>query len=147
VKPAGPEVPPTASWARRMLALVVDWFASTLVAVVIVGPERYGETGGSAQFATFAVYVVEAALFTWLLGGSFGKLATRLRTVPADGVLRPMSPLRLLVRQVLVVLVIPPLVFRPDGRGLHDLAAGTATVTLDTYRGLLAARGGGSSRA
>ena len=28
--------------------------------------------------------------------------------------------------------MIPPLVFRPDGRGLHDIAAGTATVTLQT---------------
>jgi uncharacterized RDD family membrane protein YckC len=34
------------------------------------------------------------------------------------------------------VLVIPPLVFRPDGRGLHDLLAGTATVTMETYRRL-----------
>ena len=33
-------------------------------------------------------------------------------------------------RQVLIALVIPPLVFRPDGRGLHDIAAGSATVTL-----------------
>ena len=34
-------------------------------------------------------------------------------------------PLHLaLARQVLIALVIPPLVYRPDGRGLHDLAAG-----------------------
>ena len=79
---------------------------------------------------------LETALFTWLLGGSFGKLATRLRVVPADGRLRPLNPLKILARQVLIALVIPPLVFRPDGRGLHDLFAGTATVTLDTYRSL-----------
>jgi len=39
------------------------------------------------------------------------------------------------LRQVLVALVIPPLVFKPDGRGLHDLAAGTICVTLQTARG------------
>ncbi len=33
---------------------------------------------------------------------------------------------------VLVALVIPPLVFRPDRRGLHDLVAGSATVPLQT---------------
>ena len=33
--------------------------------------------------------------------------------------------------------VIPPLVYRPDGRGLHDLAARSAVVTLDTYRALV----------
>ena len=36
----------------------------------------------------------------------------------------------------MVALVIPPLVYRPDGRGLHDLVAGTVTVTLDTFRSL-----------
>jgi hypothetical protein len=39
------------------------------------------------------------------------------------------------------VLVIPPLVFRPDGRGLHDVLVGTATVTLDTFKALLEAGG------
>jgi len=35
-----------------------------------------------------------------------------------------------LLRQFLICLVIPPLVFRPDGRGLHDLVCGSATVPL-----------------
>jgi uncharacterized RDD family membrane protein YckC len=43
-----------------------------------------------------------------------------------------LDPLRSLARAILVAVVIPPLVFRPDRRGLHDMAAGTATVTLDT---------------
>jgi uncharacterized RDD family membrane protein YckC len=117
----------TASWARRVLALFVDWFASTLA---------YSETGSNAQLYVLLVYVVESALFTWLLGGSFGKLATRLRVVPADGRLRPLNPLKALLRQAMIALVIPPLVYRSDGRGLHDLVAGTVTVTLATFRGL-----------
>ncbi len=39
--------------------------------------------------------------------------------------------LRSLARSMLIALVIPPLVFRPDGRGLHDIVAGSATVTLE----------------
>jgi hypothetical protein len=31
---------------------------------------------------------------------------------------------------VLICLVIPPLVFRPDGRGLHDLVCHSAVVPL-----------------
>ncbi len=50
----------------------------------------------------------------------------------------PVPLLRSLVRHVMVILVIPPLVFRPDGRGLHDVVAGSATITLQTYRGMLA---------
>lgn len=126
----------TASWARRVLALAIDWLVSTLVVIAIIGTDRYGEPGGAGSFIILGVYVLESAIFTWLMAGSFGKLATGLRVVPAGGGWRPISPLRLLVRQVLVALVIPPLVFRPDGRGLHDLFAGTATVTKSTYRSL-----------
>lgn len=130
----------TASWARRVFALIVDWTVSTLVVVAFVGLEEYAEPGSVASAWTLVVYVVEAALLTWLAGGSFGKLVTGLRVVPIDGRIRPMNPLLLLLRQVMVALVIPPLVFRADGRGLHDMVAGTATVTNHTFHSLVAAR-------
>lgn len=124
----------TTTWARRMLALIVDWFASTLVVVTFVGPAAYyGESGGLDQLYVFAVYLVEASILTAFVGGSFGQLATRLRVVRvADSgfVSLPLS----FVRHAMVLLVIPPLVYRPDGRGLHDMVAGSATVTLATYR-------------
>ena len=47
------------------------------------------------------------------------------------------AAVKALGRQLLVALVIPPLVFRPDGRGLHDLFAGTSTVTFATLRTLV----------
>lgn len=127
---------PTASWPRRILALVVDWLVCTLAVVALVGLRDYTEPGSRASVLVLGLYVVESTLLTWALGGSFGKLVTRLRVVWATGGTRPMNPLRLLLRQVLVALVIPPLVYRGDGRGLHDLAAGTCTITLDTYRRL-----------
>lgn len=136
MSPKPPAEIPTASWARRIGALVVDWIASTLVVIVIVGPSTYGEQGGAATFLVLGAYVVESALFTWLLAGSFGKLVTGLRVMPADGRWRPINPITLLLRQVLVALVIPPLVFRPDGRGVHDLVAGTVSVTKPTYLAL-----------
>lgn len=125
---------PTASWTRRALALLVDWLASTLVVVFFVGWHDYATPGGPEQFYVLVAYVVESALLTALAGGSFGKLATRLRTVRVDGDPRPLDLLRSLARQIMVAVVIPPLIFRPDGRGLHDIAAGSATVTLDTFR-------------
>jgi len=128
---------PTASWGRRILALFVDWTASTLVVIAFVGLEEYTRPESTvSDFLPLLVFVVESALFTWLLGGSFGKLATGLRVVPASGRGSLHNPLPLLARQVAIALVIPPLVFRADGRGLHDLLAGTATVTMDTYRRL-----------
>ncbi len=139
VRPGQPSstVPfPTASWGCRILAIFVDWIASTLVVIAFVGLQTYGEPGSPAQLYTLGVYVLEATLLTWLAGGSFGKLLTGLRVVPAQGRGRLSNPLPLLLRQVAVAAVIPPLVFRQDGRGLHDILAGTATVTMDTYRQL-----------
>ena len=42
-----------------------------------------------------------------------------------------------MLRQILILLVSPPLVFRNDGRGLHDLAAGTSTVTFSTLQQMM----------
>lgn len=131
---------PTASWTRRGLALLVDWAASSLVVVVILGWSEFASPGGPEQLLVLVVYVVESAFLTATAGGSFGKLATRLRTVRTTGDPRPLDLLRSLARQLLVIAVVPPLVFKPDGRGLHDLAAGSATVTLQTYRAELLRR-------
>jgi uncharacterized RDD family membrane protein YckC len=135
----------TASWARRILALVVDWFASSFVVIVILGPSRFFADQSTSPDAlpgilTLVVFVLETALLTTLSGGSFGKLVTRLRVVRTDGSGRPVGLLGSLARSILVAAVIPPLVFRPDGRGLHDIMAGTATVTLQTAKGQPAGR-------
>jgi uncharacterized RDD family membrane protein YckC len=126
----------TASWGRRILALFVDWVASTLAVIAVIGLEDYTDTGNTSGFIVLGVFVLESALGTALVGGSFGQVATRLRVVPADGSPGNVDPLRALARQVLIALVIPPLVYRSDGRGLHDIAAGSATVTIQTWRAL-----------
>jgi hypothetical protein len=128
----------TASWGRRALALFVDWVASTLVVIAVIGLDDYSDRGDSG-FIVLGVFVLETALFTAVVGGSFGQVATRLRVV-STAYAGNVPVLKALLRQVLVALVIPPLVFRPDGRGLHDLAAGSATVTIQTWHTLVAAR-------
>jgi uncharacterized RDD family membrane protein YckC len=119
--------PETASWVRRMAALALDWAASTFVVVAIAGLDRYADNP-LAGFWVLGVYVLENTLFTALAGGSFGQLVTRLRVVRVSGEPRPLSLLAALARSVLIALVIPPLIFRPDGRGLHDMAVGSMTV-------------------
>ena len=105
----------TASWARRIGALIVDWFASTLVTSLFV--TVYGSSAPTwASFAVLGVFVLESALFTATAGGSFGQLAARLRVVRFDGDPRPLALLVALARQILIAAVIPPLVFRQIGR-------------------------------
>ena len=90
-------------------------------------PQSARRTHATARIVYLLVPTV--LLLMAIAGGSFGQLATRLRVVRVDSG-RPLSLLVALMRQVLICLVVPPLVFRPDGRGLHDLAARSATVPL-----------------
>ncbi len=122
----------TASWGRRFLALAVDWIASACVAALFFG------WGNRGHWVALLIFVLESALGTAFAGGSFGKLLTRLRTVRVAGDPR-VDLLPAVARQIMVAVVVPPLIFRPDRRGLHDLAVGTATVTLETYKSRLVA--------
>jgi uncharacterized RDD family membrane protein YckC len=125
-----PDLPfETASWARRILALLVDYAACWGVMLLIYGRDWFGN-GSLPSVYLNLLFVAESALLMALSGGSFGQLATRLRVVRTDGTGRPLNLLTALLRQVLICLVIPPLVFRPDGRGLHDMITGSATVPL-----------------
>jgi uncharacterized RDD family membrane protein YckC len=117
----------TASWPRRILALFVDWTVSTLVVIAIMGPEGWSESRASSLY-TMGVFILESTVLTALVGGSFGKLATRLRVVRVDGSARPLDLLHSLLRVVMICLVVPPVVYKPDGRGLHDVVVGSATV-------------------
>lgn len=125
----------TASWARRLGALLVDWLACYFIVLLVLGPANVvgGARAAEANLWITLLFLAESTLLTATLGGSFGKLVTRLRVVTTDG--RPfVTPWKALVRTILVLLVIPPVVFRPDGRGLHDMAVGSGTVTLRTLR-------------
>ena len=114
-----------ASWARRIVALFIDWFASLLVASVIAGPAVMAGHGWET-WLPLLVFWVEASFFTALLGGSFGQLVMRVAVVHIDG--RPVSLFVALVRTLMICLVVPPVIYNLDRRGLHDLAARTVTI-------------------
>jgi hypothetical protein len=119
--PAGhPLVPDTASWAYRVAALFLDWIASSLVAAFILG----GFDRSGYQLLALGLFWLESAVGIALTGASFGQKLLRITVHQIDG--RPMSVFRALERQLLICLVIPPLVFRADGRGLHDLLTNSA---------------------
>lgn len=125
-----PDLPfETASWARRVLALCVDYAACWGVMLLVYGGDWFGN-GSLPSVYLNLLFIGESALLMALSGGSFGQLATRLRVLRADGSGRPLSLLTALLRQLLICLVIPPLVFRPDGRGLHDMVCRSAVVPL-----------------
>jgi uncharacterized RDD family membrane protein YckC len=118
-----------AGWGRRFAALAIDWVASGLVAVLLFGYQWFGATASEQGWvggAPLLVFLVESTLLTALLGGSFGQLALRVAVVRVDG--KPVTVLHAFVRTLLICLVVPPLVFNRDQRGLHDLAVKTVTL-------------------
>ena len=118
-------MPEYASWPRRIAALVIDWIVSTLVTIGIVGLGDYSRQGGNSSWVVLGVFALEVTVLTTLAGGSFGQLLVRVRVLTTDG--RPLNLLLALARTLLICVVIPPLIYKPDtGRGLHDLWTGSA---------------------
>jgi uncharacterized RDD family membrane protein YckC len=113
-----------AGWGRRIAALFVDWIASSLVAAAISSSADLGPD--TARLLPMLVFLTEVTLFTTFMSASFGQLALRVVVVRLDR--RPVTILNAVVRTVLICLVIPPVVFNRDNRGLHDLAVGTITL-------------------
>lgn len=114
-----------AGWGRRALALAVDWLASMMVAAMFVGTAVWSGRD-PVGWVPLLVYWVEASLLTALVGGSFGQVVTRIAVVRLDR--RPLGLLQSVLRTLLICLVVPPLVFNRDQRGLHDLVTGAITL-------------------
>jgi uncharacterized RDD family membrane protein YckC len=106
---------------RRVVALFIDWFAALIISRVLVGtPETSLES-----FATLGIFFVEVTVLTWLSGASFGQRLVGLAVV---GLQRRLGFTGAAIRTLLICLVIPPLIWDADGRGLHDKAVGTVVV-------------------
>ncbi len=112
-----------AGWGRRIAALLIDWALANFIALVIAGSEAFS---GSARWLPLAVWFVMVWLLTGLTGASAGQRLLRITVLRLDH--RPVGLARAFVRTALIALVVPPLVFDRDGRGLHDMAAGTVVV-------------------
>ena len=106
---------------RRLGALVVDW------GIAIVLAAAFGWRAGSAQgqWGTFAIFGAEQLALLSVFGFTVGKRLFGLRVGKLGGAL---TPLHVIVRTVLLLLVVPAVVWDRDGRGLHDRAAGTVEV-------------------
>lgn len=110
-----------AGTGRRVVALLIDWFAASLLARALVGtPATTLES-----FASLGIFGLEVALLTWLAGASFGQRLVGLRVV---GRRRRLGLTGALLRTLLICLAIPPLIWDADGRGLHDRAVDTVVV-------------------
>ncbi len=106
---------------RRLGALVVDW----AIAYVLSGAFGWKPSSAQGQWGTIAIFAAEHLVLLSLLGFTVGKRLFGLRVGKLGG---PLTPVHVIVRTVLLLLVIPAVIWDRDGRGLHDRWAGTVEV-------------------
>lgn len=111
-----------APFGRRVVALVIDWVACNLIAFGLVArvwdmPPEWRSLG------PLVVLLVENTVLVALAGGTLGHRLIGLGVV-APGRARP-TLVQSTIRAVLLCLLVPAVVMDGNGRGLHDMAAGT----------------------
>ncbi|MFE3517274.1 RDD family protein [Streptomyces sp. NPDC059166] len=109
---------------RRFGALFIDWALCMLIA--------YGLLAGGDQQAAgnwaLAVFLVMSLLTVGTVGSTPGKRILGLRVIAEDG--GRLGAVRVVLRSVLLVLVIPAIVWDRDSRGLHDRLARAVQVRI-----------------
>jgi uncharacterized RDD family membrane protein YckC len=113
-----------AGWGRRLVALVVDWLACLILVRLFLPSIDYGTP--SSSLATLGFFLAELTLFTWVVSASFGQRLLGLAVLRLDG--QGPGLARSFLRSLQVCLLVPPLVWDRDGRGLHDRTVGTVVV-------------------
>ena len=112
---------PVASLGRRLLALVIDWTMSRLVAGLL-NPYLFINN----DFSTLIIFFLEVAFFTIIFQASAGQriMAVKVVTYPEQARVKPQ---RIALRTLLICLVFPA-VFTKDGRSLHDYLTQSQTI-------------------
>jgi uncharacterized RDD family membrane protein YckC len=113
-----------ARWGRRVGALVLDWFASVLLVRLLFSGLTYGTPESS--LATLGVFLVQLTLLTWATGSSFGQRVCGIGVLRLEGT--PPGFVRAFLRSLQICLLVPPLIWDRDMRGLHDRSLGLVLV-------------------
>ncbi|MEU5717804.1 RDD family protein [Streptomyces sp. NPDC020403] len=109
---------------RRFGALFIDWAACMLIAYGLIAR---GDQQSAGNWA-LGVFLVLSLLTVGTIGSTPGKRIMGLRVVAEDG--GRLGTVRVLLRTVLLLLVIPALVWDRDSRGLHDRLAHAVQVRI-----------------
>jgi hypothetical protein len=107
-----------ASMPRRVLALLIDWLLSLVIAYWLT----------HSEFWTIVVFAIEVYILTALMGTTVGKRLAGIRVIRLSG--GPVGFGWALVRTAILLTVVPPLLTDRDLRGLHDRASDTVVVRI-----------------
>ena len=105
-----------ATFNRRLVALVIDWFSALAISNALANTDVLDDR--QVSLATLGIFAAQVALFTMLMGASFGQRVLGIGVRQITG--QPVNVVVALIRTLLLCLVIPAVIWDRDGRGLHD---------------------------
>lgn len=116
-----PEAGPNsvARMGRRLVALVIDWFACMAIAGLVAPDATYNQR----SFYNLLTFFVAVTVLTSLTGSSFGQRILGIQLASVSG--KALNPIKVMIRTAMLCLVVPALIWDRDGRGLHDKAVGS----------------------
>ncbi|MFC8227265.1 RDD family protein [Streptomyces sp. NPDC057287] len=109
---------------RRFGALFIDW---AVCMVIAYGLLARGDQQAAGNWA-LGVFLVLSLLTVGTVGSTPGKRMLGLRVIAEDG--GRLGVVRVVLRSVLLLLVIPAIVWDRDSRGLHDRLARAVQVRI-----------------
>jgi uncharacterized RDD family membrane protein YckC len=96
------------------VAIVIDWLPCSVAAQLLTK---------NPAFSALVLFAAITVVSVGIAGRTVGHAVAGLRVALLDG--RRAGFAAAVIRTVLLCLLIPPVVYNTDGRGLHDRAAGT----------------------
>jgi uncharacterized RDD family membrane protein YckC len=110
------------SFGRRLAAITLDWLACYAVIAALSG--GIGQMSPDRSASIMALFYVEVVVLTFLQGASLGQKVFGMKVVRfIDG--GALSPLQVLIRTSLLILVVTAVTYDDDGRGIHERASGS----------------------
>jgi uncharacterized RDD family membrane protein YckC len=101
-------------FGARIVALIVDWLPCSVAAQLLTK---------NPAFSALVLFAAITVLSVGIAGRTVGHAVAGLRVALLDG--QRVGFTAAVIRTLLLCLLIPPVVYNTDGRGLHDRAAGT----------------------
>lgn len=125
--PGPASAPGTPTLLRRFGGLLVDWFIAQFIVVVVLRVDT--TVGGAVALVPVGVFALYTILLVSLTGGA--TLGHRVFGMQVWKVRSGAFPLQVVIRTLLLCLIVPAVLTSRDGRGFHDVAAGTRIVRPD----------------
>lgn len=113
-----------ATFGRRVGAIFVDWILAGFLVLLTNGFDLTDKAIGTK---VIVAWMLVGIVGVWLFARTPGQAVMAIGVARVD-VRDRVGLWRAVVRQLLIVVMIPPLITDQDGRGMHDRATGTALV-------------------